>query len=134
MELDRLLAILARDCPYWRSDPRKYEARCGARFPDWDHGPAPKLEQPTSADFSSRYTPMGTTRVLTIGDVASETVTVVCQQCRRRGVYRAAKLAARFGAGLPLPSLLFKLANGCPGTFERVPRCQAVFDGLTIRE
>ncbi|MCW6511934.1 hypothetical protein [Lichenifustis flavocetrariae] len=39
--LDGLLADLAHDCPWWRSDPRKYEPRCGARFVDLDHNLPP---------------------------------------------------------------------------------------------
>ena len=34
--LDGLLADLAHGCPYWRSKPRQYEVRCGARFEDLD--------------------------------------------------------------------------------------------------
>ena len=34
--LDGLLADLAHGCPYWRSNPRKYDPRCGARFEDLD--------------------------------------------------------------------------------------------------
>lgn len=36
MDLDRLLADLACNCSYWRTNPRRYDPRCGARFEDLD--------------------------------------------------------------------------------------------------
>lgn len=126
MDLERLIAMLARDCPYWRNDPRPYEPRCGARFSDWDT--PPKLERPASPGFRSRYEPMGSTRVLTLRDLPGPAVTVVCAPCRRRGVYLVARLLARFGPELPLPSVLSKLATGCRELLEATPRCQAAYD------
>ena len=53
MELERLIAVLARDCPYWRNDPRPYEVRCGARLTDWDHQ-RPKLDIPPRSNARFR--------------------------------------------------------------------------------
>ena len=67
-------------------------------------------------------------RVLTIANLPGPTVTIVCTPCRRRGVYGIDRLRARFGADMPLPSLLFRLAVGCTSAAGKVPRCDAVYE------
>ena len=130
MELERLVAVLARDCPYWRNEPRPYEVRCGARLTDWDQG-RPKLDMPPR---TKRLEPARGDRALTIADLVGLTVTMVCRPCRRRGVLGVAGLAGRFGADMPLPTLLRRLAVGCPSLLEPTPRCQAVYEQLVVAE
>lgn len=128
MELERLIAVLARDCPYWRNDPRPYEVRCGARLTDWDGG-QPKLDMPPR---SKRLEPSRGDRILTTADLSGPTVTIVCTPCRRRGVLRVDRLRARFGDDLPLPTLLFRVAAGCASAAEKTPRCHAVYEDLRV--
>ena len=63
--LDGLLADVAHDCPWWRTDPRKYDPRCGAHFVDLernlpppDHPGAPvfRQRQPDREDVPQRKT------------------------------------------------------------------------------
>lgn len=126
-ELEMLLDHLAADCP-WPWDrggrrPRPYEARCGIRLTDWDRRP-PTVDVPTTPN---RLRPPKRFRALTVADLPGPTVTVTCEPCRRRGVYHVARLVTRFGAEMPLPTLLSRLANDCPRLREPTPRCQAVY-------
>ncbi len=51
--LDGLLADMAHDCPWWRSNPRKYEVRCGARFVDLERN-LPPVDDPDAPAFRRR--------------------------------------------------------------------------------
>ena len=60
-------------------------------------------------------------------------VRVACRRCTRKGSYRLARLAAKYGAEIPMTELLAHLAGDCaiwdtrhPGT----PRCGAYFVDL----
>lgn len=125
-DLDLLLSHLASDCPWSRSgrSPRQYEVRCGVRFTDWDHR-RPTLEMPVR---STRLSSARGFRKLTLADLQTSTVTIVCRPCGRRGRFRVVGLIERFGADLALPTVLTRLAVGCPGLSEVTPRCQAVYE------
>lgn len=66
-------------------------------------------------------------------------VRIGCDLCHRRGRYRLARLAAKFGPEIPLDELLWRLAFDCPwqeGPHRRVgnqyvPKCRARFVDLT---
>jgi hypothetical protein len=56
-----------------------------------------------------------------------------CEGCRRKGSYRLARLAARFGAEIDLDSLLARLTVDCEFANPRHPyqgRCRARFIDL----
>ena len=60
-------------------------------------------------------------------------VRIACRRCTRKGSYRLARLAAKYGAEIPMMELLAHLAGDCaiwetrhPGT----PRCGAYFVDL----
>ena len=61
-------------------------------------------------------------------------VTVSCKLCARRGVYRLARLAARYGPDQTLDGLLADLAHGCPywrtKSRQYEVRCGARFEDL----
>lgn len=54
-------------------------------------------------------------------------VVLVCEQCGRRGVYRLASLAARFGANTAMPDILKALAN-CPRWRDMSDPCRAHYE------
>ena len=126
LDLEMLLNHIAADCPWNRGGrrPRPYEARCGIRLTDWDRHP-PADDVPAAPN---RLSPPERLRILTIADLPGPTITVTCEPCRRRrGIYQVARLVTRFGADMPLPTLLSRLATDCPGLRERTPRCQAFY-------
>ena len=45
-----------------------------------------------------------------------------CRQCKRKGGYRLARLAAKYGAEITMPELLDRLAADCPYRIDRKPR------------
>ena len=51
--LEGLLADVAHDCPWWRTNPRKYDPRCGARFEDLERN-LPPQDDPSSPVFRQR--------------------------------------------------------------------------------
>jgi hypothetical protein len=57
------------------------------------------------------------------------TLRVACRNCRRRGSYRLARLAARYGADLTLDALLIKLTADCHLASNRTgrPGCLAAY-------
>src|SRR3712207_6156555 len=65
-------------------------------------------------------------------------VRIGCNLCHRQGAYRLARLAAKFGAEMPLDEVLFRLSFDCPwreGPERRqgnqyVPKCHARFVDL----
>jgi hypothetical protein len=48
---------------------------------------------------------------LTLADVRSPTLTIVCEPCGRRGRYNVERLIAKHGADIRLPELKTILAN-----------------------
>ena len=70
---------------------------------------------------------------LTLSDVLSPTLSIVCEPCNRRGRYNVARLVEEHGDA-KLTELLVTLAN-CPKA--RSPsvydRCRAVYEGLGAR-
>ncbi len=67
---------------------------------------------------------------LTLADIRSSTLTIVCEPCGRRGRYAVERLMAEHGDA-KLTELLTRLAD-CPKA--RSPsiydRCKAVYEGL----
>ena len=117
MNLDRLLAHLASDCPYWRSDPRRYEARCGARFVDLGHdlpppdAPVARQRQPAREDLT-RPAPAGMTM---LSDWAAPMVVLACDVCGRKDAFDVRGVrAATPGGDARLTDLLDGFAASCP--------------------
>jgi hypothetical protein len=67
---------------------------------------------------------------LTLSDLRSPTLTIVCAQCNRRGRYSVERLMAEHGDA-NLTDLLATLAD-CPkaGSLSIHDRCKAVYEGL----
>ena len=60
-------------------------------------------------------------------------VRIACRRCTRKGSYRLARLAAKYGAEIPMMELLAHLAGDCAIWDARhpgVPRCGAYFVDL----
>lgn len=60
-------------------------------------------------------------------------VRITCDACVRRGAYRLARLAAKYGADISLPELLKRLTADCRLQNPRHPyqgRCRARFSDL----
>jgi len=64
---------------------------------------------------------------LTLADVRSPTLSIVCQPCGRRGRYDVARLIDEHGDA-KLTDLLQTLAD-CP---KAKARCKAVYEGLAV--
>jgi hypothetical protein len=123
--LDGLLADLAHGCPYWRSKPRQYEVRCGARFEDLDrlrpadvapdnlrdaaNGNAPPRKRPPARESSEAHRstgrdgkgpgagryPAGQGRTLSTWE--GDMLTIACDKCGRRDAYVVRDLLAAEG-------------------------------------
>jgi hypothetical protein len=67
---------------------------------------------------------------LTLSDIRSSTLSIVCQRCDRRGCYAVARLFEEHGDA-KLTDLLVTLAD-CPKTRSASihDRCKAVYEGL----
>jgi hypothetical protein len=65
---------------------------------------------------------------LTLSDIRSPTVTVVCEPCNRRGRYNVARLIERYGDA-KMPGLLATL-TGCPKARAAniYDKCKAVYE------
>jgi hypothetical protein len=63
---------------------------------------------------------------ITLADVRSPTIEIVCEPCRRRGRYNVERLIAKHGADLRVPELLTIIPD-CPKTrsFSIYDRCRA---------
>ncbi|MCW6513256.1 hypothetical protein [Lichenifustis flavocetrariae] len=126
--LDGLLADLAHDCPWWRTNPRKYEPRCGARFadlernlppPDHPDEPVYQRRQPTredvqkSASRSPPQQPAGTVPLLSTWPHFE--IVVSCATCGRRDVLDVALLRQALQNGdARLMDLRVSLTAQCP--------------------
>jgi hypothetical protein len=62
---------------------------------------------------------------ITLADVRSPTIEIVCEPCGRRGRYKVERLIAKHGADIRLPELRTVLAN-CPKnhSFSIYDRCK----------
>ena len=129
--LDGLLADLAHGCPYWRSKPRQYDVRCGARFEDLDrlrpadivpenvrdvaNGNVPRAKEPPREAVPSRRraTPAtpGPGRHLSAWE--ADTLTIACDKCGRRDTYVTKDLVAAEG-DVRLTDLRARLTADCP--------------------
>jgi hypothetical protein len=104
--LDGLLADLAHGCPYWRTKPRQYEVRCGARFEDLDrprpvdmvpavdhaaaNGNAPRAKEPPREAVPTRRSARPATMTgpgRTLSTWEGESLTIACSKCGRRNTY-----------------------------------------------
>jgi hypothetical protein len=65
--------------------------------------------------------------VILLGDVAARTdsITIACRLCPRRGRQRTDRLLRKHGPAMPMPDLLRLLAAGCPrlGSDQITDRC-----------
>jgi hypothetical protein len=66
---------------------------------------------------------------VTLADVRSPTLSIVCQRCGRYGRYEVRRLIAAHGADAKLPELLVRLANCKKARLVSIhDQCQARFD------
>lgn len=65
----------------------------------------------------------------TLATYAFVTVRVACRNCKRRGVYRLARLAERFGADATLDNVLITITADCNLATNRTNRrgCRAAY-------
>jgi hypothetical protein len=139
--LDGLLADIARDCPWWRKNPRKYDPRCGARFgdlernlppPDDPDAPLYRRRQPGREDVPK---PKRGSRPSWSGDLPmlsgwpGAMVVVACRRCPRRDTYVKADVLMNRG-DVALGHLLKDLVSDCPraGETRVYELCQAHFE------
>jgi hypothetical protein len=68
---------------------------------------------------------------ITLADVRSRTIEIVCEPCGRRGRYNVQRLIAKHGDDVRLPDLKIIIAN-CPKaqSFSIHDRCKARYEGL----
>ena len=129
--LDGLLADLAHTCPYWRTKPRQYEVRRGARFEDLDrprpedvpgrqrevaNGNAPRGKEPPREAVPARRSARPATQTGPGRHLSSwepELVTVACDKCGRRDTYQTKALLAAEG-DVRLTDLRTRLTSNCP--------------------
>ncbi len=120
IELDRLLAHLASDCPYWRDRPRKYDPRCGARYIDLDHNlppadarePVVRQRQPAREDLPRQLDEPE--RITMLSQWPSNRIVIICEVCQRRDEFETAAIkAATPGGDAPLTELLASLTSSC---------------------
>ena len=123
--LDGLLADLAHACPYWRSDPRRYDPRCGARFEDLDRlrpedvPPEPGLPRqraPAREDVPQRRThrPEPSGRSPMLSDWTAPQIVVACTKCGKREVYDTRTVRAATLDDVTLIDLRRSLTASCP--------------------
>ena len=138
--LDGLLADIAHDCPWWRTNPRKYEPRCGARFvdlernlppPDDPDAPLHRQRQPGREDMPKPKRITGATwagRIPMLSGWNGAVVAITCRRCPRRGTYIKADLLLNRG-DVALGLLLRDLVSDCPraGETRIYELCQAHF-------
>jgi hypothetical protein len=65
---------------------------------------------------------------ITLADVRSPMLAIVCEQCQRRGSYNLQRLIKKYGADVKLPDLRAMLAD-CPKAraFSVYDRCKLRF-------
>lgn len=123
--LDGLLADLAHDCPYWRSKPRRYDPRCGARFEDLDRlrpqdvpliEGAPRQRAPSREDVPQRRsTATGTAgRPPMLSDWTSSAIVVACAKCGRDEQFDTKAIKAATVGDVRLVDLRRSLTADCP--------------------
>jgi hypothetical protein len=123
--LDGLLADLAHDCPYWRSNPRKYDPRCGARFEDLDRlrpqdlppvDGAPRQRAPTREDVPQRRpkAPSGGDHPPMLSDWEWPMLVIACATCGRRETFDVKALRAATIGDVRMVDLRHSLTADCP--------------------
>lgn len=127
MDLDRLLADLACNCPYWRNNPRRYDPRCGARFEDLDRlgrshdlpvaAPMHRQRTPAREDLPQRprsIMPETSRRASMLSDWSTPQVILVCEKCGRRDTYMTEALRKTHPHDVTLLQLRSDLSATCP--------------------
>lgn len=124
--LDRVLADLACDCPYWRTNPRRYDPRCGARFEDLDRlppqdmpvvEPVQRQRAPAREDVPQRRVqavPGPTGRPPMLSDWTAPHIVVVCEKCGRRESFDTEVVRAATVGDVRLTDLRSSLTASCP--------------------
>lgn len=66
---------------------------------------------------------------LTLTHVRADKISIQCRQCQRKGVYTVAKLMARYGTEITLPSLKDEIVAdaGCPQARSMTDPCKATY-------
>ena len=123
--LEGLLADLAHDCPYWRSNPRKYDPRCGARFEDLDRlhpqdlppvAGAPRQRAPAREDVPQRRSGASEAgdRPAMLSGWEAPMLVVSCAKCGRRESFDVKVLRAATIDDVRLTDLRRSLTARCP--------------------
>ena len=124
--LDGLLADLAHDCPYWRSKPRRYDPRCGARFEDLDRlrpqdvppvDGGPRQRAPAREDVPQRRrssAPTGEDGPPMLSGWASPVIVVACAKCGRDERFETKAVRAATVGDVRLVDLRRSLTADCP--------------------
>ena len=126
MELDRVLADLACNCPWWRTNPRKYDPRCGARFEDLDRlrphdvpgaGALHRQRPPAREELPQRRR-SGTPETLGRGPMLSDwpvpQLVIACAKCGRRDTHMTAALRVAYPDDATLLQIRYDLSAACP--------------------
>ena len=138
--LDHLLADLASSCPWWRSTPRKYDPRCGARFVDLERNlpprddpdaPVHRERQPAREDVPRRRSVAASVagHVPMLSGWPLPTITIVCDRCGRRDEFRKDQLLLSTPGDVRLTDLRVSLTLGCTrrGSQSIYEQCGARF-------
>lgn len=123
--LDGLLADLAHTCPYWRSKPRTYDPRCGARFEDLDRlrpedlppdPDGPRQRAPAREDVPQRRprAPDPPGRAPMLSDWTAPQIVITCATCGKRESYDTKIVKAATLDDVTLIDLRRSLTAGCP--------------------
>ena len=117
-----LLADLAQDCPWWRTNPRKYEPRCGIRFLDLDHNLPPpdhpaepfyRQRQPAREDVPKPVPSGPTLAQWKQPRLKPLLLEITCRACEYRWTERLSDLRKRFGDAAPLAEVVPALTTRC---------------------
>jgi len=107
--LQRLLGIVARDCPLWNAPVVE---GCGAVFVDLE----PPVVEPSAVSSTWSLT-------TSLSGWPSIHLSVVCTSCDRHETYRRADLIANSPAGVTLEAVLKSLVRNC--RLQRVQSLQS---------
>lgn len=115
MQLLRLLADLAADCPWWNERSRQNDPRCGAHFIDLEHNlppadePAPRQRLTPREDVAAPESPP----LAVLSQWPASRLVVLCDVCVLRNVHDVVDLRAATPGDVPLSELLRSLTLRC---------------------
>ena len=136
--LEGLLADLAHDYPWWRTNSRKYEPRRGARFVDLERNLPPvddpespfRKRQPGREDIPQRrsITASAPAAVPMLSTYPHQVITIVCNRSGRREQHMVEELL--LAGDVRLTDLLPRLTADCPhrGATSIYERCMIEYE------